>query len=232
MGASTTLPFMKRLGPWLALGAMAAGATGQASAQGADLRGKLTILDKGGKRGTDVVTAVVWRDGAGTARAGSVQVVTQNKAFAPEVVIVAPGSSVSFPNYDPFNHNVFSLAEEGPFDLGLYGRGETRTTRFDKPGVIRVYCNVHAQMAAVVVVLTSSLHTRPAPDGSFTLSSVPPGRYQLHAWHDRGGQVSQEVVVGVGGAAPIELTLDASSFRQKPHLNKFGKPYPSEGRRY
>src|SRR5688572_28687384 len=161
MGAFATLPFMTRLMFWVVLALATATAVAPASAQ-ADLRGKLTILDKGGKRAPDVVTAVIWLDGAKGGRAGNVQIVTQDKSFAPAIVVVAPGSSVSFPNYDAFNHNVFSLAEDSPFDLGLYGRGETRTARFDKPGVVPVYCNVHAQMAAVVVVLASSLHTRPA----------------------------------------------------------------------
>ena len=215
----------------MVLGALAAGAAGQAAAQGTDLQGKLTILDKGGKRAAGVVTAVIWLDGANGGRPGSVQIGTQDKSFAPGVVVVAPGSSVSFPNYDPFNHNVFSLAEESPFDLGLYGRGETRIARFPKPGIIPIYCNVHAQMAAVVIVIESPFHTRPAADGSFAFSGVPPGSYRLQVWHDRGGRISQSITVAAG-PAPIELTLDASSFKAKAHLNKFGKPYPSEGRRY
>jgi plastocyanin len=223
---------MLRLRSWLALGCLAAGATGRMAAQGADLHGKLTILEKGGKRASDVVTAVVWLDGATGARPGNVQIVTQNKSFAPGVVVIAPGSSVSFPNYDPFNHNVFSLAEDQAFDLGLYGRGETKVARFTRSGILPVYCNVHAQMAAVVVVIESPHHTRPTADGSFTLPGVAPGNYVLQVWHDRGGRTSQPVTVTAGGAAPIEVTLDASSFKAKPHLNKFGKPYPSEGRRY
>ena len=215
----------------MVLGALAAGAAGQVTAQGTDLQGKLTILDKGGKRASDVVTAVLWLDGASGGRPATVQIGTQDKSFAPSVVVAAPGSSVSFPNYDPFNHNVFSLAEDNPFDLGLYGRGETRVARFAKPGIIPVYCNVHAQMAAVVVIIESPFHTRPAADGSFTFSGVPPGSYRLQVWHDRGGRITQPITVG-SNPPPIDLTLDASSFKAKPHLNKFGKPYPSEGRRY
>ena len=110
---------------------------------------------------------------------------TSEKAFSPHILVVPVGSTVSVPNHDPFNHNVFSLSEDNPFDLGLYGRGETRSVRFAKAGVVRVYCNIHAQMSAFVVVRDTPWFAQPGSDGSFTLDGVPAGRYVLHASHER-----------------------------------------------
>ena len=112
---------------------------------------------------------------------------TADKAFSPHVLVVPVGSTVSFPNHDPFNHNVFSLSEENPFDLGLYGRGETRSVRFTRPGIVRVYCNVHAQMSALVVVRDSPV-VRPAAE-----------RRLLHA--------------GPGAARPLRCSTPGTSGR-------------------
>ena len=160
------------------------------------------------------------------------EITTSNKAFSPHVLVVPVGSTVSFPNHDPFNHNVFSLSEEQPFDLGLYGRGEIRSVRFTHPGVIRVYCNVHAQMSALVVVPDGPYFTQPEGDGSFLVSRVPPGRYLLHVWHERADEASQPLEVPSGGLRDVAIQLDARGYRFKPHLNKYGQPYPQEGRRY
>src|SRR5262249_1585025 len=146
---------------------------------GTSVRGKVAILEKGGKQATDVGDAVVWLEGPGPARPRRVEIATEKRQFLPRTVIVGTGSEVSFSNHDPFNHNVFSRSEENPFDLGLYGRGEIRTARFANPGVVRVYCNVHAQMSAFVVVRDNPWFTQPAADGSFELTDIPPGSYRL-----------------------------------------------------
>ncbi len=148
------------------------------------------------------------------------------------MVVTPVGSTVVFPNHDPFNHNVFSLSEENPFDLGLYGRGETREVRFARPGIVRVYCNVHAQMSAIVVVRDNPWFVQPSGDGAFALPSVPPGRYRLHVWHERAPEVTRDVEVPADGVAGLTVELDARGYQFKPHLNKFGQPYPQQGRRY
>jgi plastocyanin len=199
--------------------ALAAGLAG-------DVRGRVTLLDKGNRPAEDVGQAVIWLEGGSAAPAPA------QAEFTPHILVVPVGSTVSFPNHDPFNHNVFSLAEEQPFDLGLYGRGETRSVRFTRPGIIRVYCNVHAQMSALVVVRDGPYVTQPAGDGSFTIGKVAPGRYTLHAWHERASEITQPLQVPAGGVDALTLTLDASGYRFKPHLNKFGQPYPQQGRRY
>jgi len=198
----------------------------------ADVHGRLTVIDKGNHQADDVGQAVVWLAGPAPVQPISAEITTSKKAFSPHVLVVPVGSTVSFPNHDPFNHNVFSLSEEQPFDLGLYGRGQTRSVRFQRAGVIRVYCNVHAQMSALIVVRDGPYFAQPEADGSFVLPQVPPGRYLLHAWHERADEVTQPLEIPAGGLADVTLQLDARGYRFKPHLNKYGQPYPQEGRRY
>jgi plastocyanin len=197
-----------------------------------DVRGRLTVMDRGDHQAKDVGQAVVWLDGPGPVQPVTVDITTADKAFSPHVLVVPVGSTVAFPNHDPFNHNVFSLSAEQPFDLGLYGRGETRSVKLENAGIIRVYCNVHAQMSALIVVRNGPHFAQPAGDGSFVLPQVPPGRYLLHAWHERAEEVAEPVEVPAGGLADVAVQLDARGYRFKPHLNKYGQPYPQEGRRY
>ena len=201
------------------------------SAQGT-VQGKLAIKEKGGKFAKDLSNAVIWLEGPTTARPTQAEIVTKDKAMVPGVLVVAPGSTIAFPNLDPFNHNVFSLSAEAAFDLGLYGRGTARSTSVHQPGIVRVYCNVHAQMGAVVVVVPSPFVARPNVDGTFLIANVPAGSYRLTAWDERGGSISERLVVSHERLADLALTIDATGFKVQPHLNKFGKPYDSDGRRY
>ena len=209
-------------------------AAGAAASTHAVVAGRVAVLDKGDRPARDVGQAVIWLSGQRAPPPSPVEaeITTSDKALSPHVLVVPVGSTVSFPNHDPFNHNVFSLSEANPFDLGLYGRGETRSVRFTRPGVVQIYCNVHAQMSAVVVVRDTPWFTQPSSDGSFSLPSVPPGPYLLHAWHERARELSRELSVAAGGVADLSLELDARGYRFKPHLNKFGQPYPQQGRRY
>jgi plastocyanin len=217
----------------LALGGLAAASLAW-SARPAEVSGRVTMLDRGDQPGDDVGQAVVWLSGPPARPRPPVEteIGTSSKEFSPHVVVVPVGSTVSFPNHDPFNHNVFSLSEENPFDLGLYGRGEVRSVRLDRPGLVRVYCNVHAQMSALVLVLDTPWYAQPASDGSFTLGAVPPGSYILHAWHERAAEVTRPLDIPAEGVAQLAVELDARGFQFKPHLNKHGQPYPQQGRRY
>jgi plastocyanin len=191
-------------------------------------------LDKDDRQAEDVGQAVIWlaTQQRPSLPAKQAQISTADKEFSPHVLVVPLGSTVTFDNHDPFNHNVFSLSEENPFDLGMYGRGETRSVTFQRAGIARVYCNVHPQMSALVVVRDNPYYAQPASDGSFSIPSVPPGRYTLHAWHERSSEMSRDLTVPVGGIDSLQLELDARGYKFKPHLNKFGRPYPQEGRRY
>jgi plastocyanin len=207
---------------------------GAAQAPVEAVSGRITMLDKGDRPAEDVGQAVVWleADRAPGATPLQAEISTAEKQFSPHILVVPAGSTVSFSNHDPFNHNVFSLSEENPFDLGLFGRGETRSTRFTRPGIVRVYCNVHAQMSALVVVRNNPYFSQPGADGSFSLPTVPKGDYQLHLWHERAPEVTRPLSVPSGGIRDLALELDARGYRFKPHLNKFGQPYPQQGRRY
>jgi plastocyanin len=194
--------------------------------------GRVTMLEKGSPG--DVGQAVIWLATPVPVAVAPVhaEIGTADKALSPHVLVVPVGSTVSFPNHDPFNHNVFSLSEENPFDLGLYGRGEGRSVKFSRPGIVRVYCNVHAQMSAIVVVRDNPYVTQPGSDGTFSLPSVPAGSYLLHVWHERAPEVTRQLRVPPAGLRNLALELDARGYQFKPHLNKFGQPYAQQGRRY
>src|SRR5215470_9379638 len=110
------------------------------------------------------------------------RLVQKNKSFDPHILVVPVGSVVEFPNHDPFFHNVFSLFEGKRFDLGLYEAGSTREVRFDKPGISYIFCNIHAQMSAVVIALDTPYYTVSNQQGEIVVADVPPGRYFLHIW--------------------------------------------------
>jgi hypothetical protein len=142
------------------------------------------------------------------------------------------GSTVRFPNRDGFNHNVFSLTEGNAFDLNLYDRGEGRSTQFLNPGIVSVFCNVHSTMSATVVVRNTPWFAQPSADGGFSIPNVPAGEYQLHLWHERTQETVRPVTITATGLDLKDVELDARSYVQKEHLNKFGRPYARTGRRY
>ncbi|HEX9486564.1 MAG TPA: carboxypeptidase regulatory-like domain-containing protein [Gemmatimonadales bacterium] len=196
--------------------------------------GRVTMLEKGGTSSPDLGAAVVYLEGDpadAAARPVTVDIAINDKEYVPRVVVVPAGSTVRFQNHDPFDHNVFSVSEPSPFDLGQYGRGETRTWTFTKPGLVRVFCNVHPRMVAFVQVMAGRHFTQAAADGSFEIAAVPPGTWTVHAWHERSAPVAQTVSVTPAGASGIELQLDARGFRWMPHKNKYGKDYPTNAGR-
>jgi len=156
----------------------------------------------------------------------AVEIDTREKRFIPRVTAVPLGSSVGFPNRDPVFHNVFSVSPANRFDLGRYREGERRATRFDKPGLVRIYCNVHEQMVAYIMVVETPHYAIAGEDGQFRLASVPEGRGTLTIWHERAGM--QRLPIEVPPLAPIRVRLEAARSRDVPHLNKFGRPYGTE----
>lgn len=134
------------------------------------------------------------------ARAGAAPKLAQKgQMFVPRVIAIAANATVEFPNQDPIYHNVFSLSPVRRFDLGKYPRGSSRTVSFPKPGLVNVYCDIHSNMEAFILVLPHHGFTRPKPSGEFRMPDLPAGTYVLHAWHpDLGEQTVTVEVPAVG----------------------------------
>src|SRR5271165_291717 len=167
----------------------------------------------------------------GTAGAAPMHAVLQqkNKTFEPHLLVVTKGSTVDFPNRDPWFHNVFSLFNGKRFDLGLYEAGSTRTVHFDREGISYIFCNIHPEMSAVVVVLSSSYFAIPNKQGEFSIWGVPPGRYTLHIWNENAlpaelQALSRVVEVSANshsvGTVRVQVTTASTS-----HKNKYGQDY-------
>jgi plastocyanin len=130
-----------------------------------------------------------------------------DETFKPAVVAVTRGSTVSFPNFDPFFHNVFSLSRGSTFDLGRYPRGESRTRTLTQAGLVKVYCHLHSHMSASIMVFDHPFFDVPAADGRFRLDGIPPGSYRISAWHPRIGESTHDVSVEAGKPATVEFVL-------------------------
>jgi hypothetical protein len=142
---------------------------------------------------------------------------------------VLVGARVEFPNDDTIFHNVFSLSKVAPFDLGVYEPGETASVRTERTGLVRVYCNIHPEMAASIVVLDNPWFALTDPAGRFAVCGVPDGEYLLRAWNDMGAEASQRVQLVGGQVFETRLALQETR-RGLSHANKFGKPYSEKYR--
>lgn len=179
--------------------------------------------------GTPPSSAIVYAeplDAASSRKPGSFTLTQKDKTFRPHILAVSIGSTVAFPNEDTIFHNVFSLSGPQPFDLGLYRSGDSRSKAFAQPGEYRVFCNIHPQMTALILVVATPHVARPGPDGRFVLD-LPPGRYRLTAVSERGAPVSGEVIATASTVDAPVLTLDESSWTDGRHKNKFGQEYPA-----
>jgi plastocyanin len=131
----------------------------------------------------------------------------EGEVFLPHVLAVARGSSVDFTNEDAYYHNVFSLSRAGTFDLGRYPRGQSRSRRFTSPGLVKVFCHIHSDMSAVVMVFDHPWFTTPGADGTFAIDDVPAGTRTVAAWHERIGAAKKPVTVPAGGEVRLEFVL-------------------------
>src|SRR5256885_17136762 len=131
----------------------------------------------------------------------------QNESFVPHVLAITKGSTVDFPNNDPFFHNVFSLSSAASFNLGRYPRGQSRPAKFAKAGLVKVFCDIHSHMSASILVLDHPYFTIPGADGNYELRNVPVGQYTVVGWHERVGERSAAVRVEAGRQTTLDLTV-------------------------
>lgn len=131
----------------------------------------------------------------------------RDTTFVPALVVITAGSSVEFPNRDPFFHNVFSYSKTKRFDLGRYPDPEAKTVTFDRPGIVNVFCEIHRSMRGVILVLDNPYFATVAADGSFRIAGVPPGKYELVAWHPDRGERKQPVTVPAAGTVRVNASL-------------------------
>jgi len=135
-------------------------------------------------------------------------VIRQNQEeFVPHLVAVTTGSTVEFPNDDLIFHNVFSLSRAATFDLGRYPRDESRSETFRKPGIVKVFCHLHSHMSAIVRVFDHPYFVVPDRDGRFSIPGVPAGTHRVTAWHERVGNVTQDVTLADGGTVDLAFSL-------------------------
>ena len=192
----------------------------------AELVGKVELLGADGEK-TPAAGSVVWIGGLPNARPGPTPTMSSSqKRFAPHVIAVAQGALVTFPNVDKVFHNVFSRTTGSEFDLGLYRNGASRSVRFNKPGLVRVYCNIHPDMAGYVRVLDDAAFATTDETGAFRLAGLPPGHRTVEVWNERGGEKQFPVDLSSGRRHTLNVVLDGSGYRRIQHKNKFGRDYP------
>ena len=132
----------------------------------------------------------------------------RNETFLPHVLAVTVGTLVEFPNNDQTFHNVFSLSKSKKFDLGRYGRGKSETVRFDRPGVVRVFCDIHSHMSAFVLVFNHPFHATTGDDGRYRIDNVPPGTYTVTVWHEGASRDSRSITIPPnGGVVDLDLLV-------------------------
>jgi len=208
--------------------------------QAAQVAGHVTVVAANGKdRAARDARVVLWLkpvapgaepQPAGQNPAPHARLVQRNKTFDPHVVAVEVGSLVEFPNRDPFFHNVFSLFNGKRFDLGLYEAGSTRSVHFDRPGICYIFCNIHPQMSAVVVVVDTPFFDVSDEKGNIAVPDVPAGEYQLNVWEEQCTpqvlkELSRKVVVTERDTSVGDLRLRESPQPSTAHLNKYGRQY-------
>ncbi|HLK69801.1 MAG TPA: hypothetical protein VKU19_40505 [Bryobacteraceae bacterium] len=159
------------------------------------------------------------------------QMVQKDQHFQPHVLAVPVGSTVEFPNRDPIYHSAFSTFSGQPFDTGLYKPGTSPREVFKAPGIVRVFCNIHPTMSAIIAVLPTPWYVLTGPTGKFTIPDVPPGEYHLRIFYERARPenlkfLEHPITVSAEGLTLPLISISETGYIPAPHMNKFGMPYP------
>ena len=201
-------------------------------------RAKVTIDSASPRKTADNSNVVVWLTPVGTnipVEPKRATLAQHNKQFEPHLLVIPVGSTVDFPNKDPFFHNVFSLYKGKRFDLGLYEAGKSRAVRFDKAGVSFIFCNIHPEMSAVIVALPTPYYGVSNAAGEVNIADVPPGRYRLQTWYERSssdalGNETREVSLPMDAAIAVHVRQTIEG--PVAHKNKYGKDYEKSNEPY
>ncbi len=188
--------------------------------------------------GTVTPTTVVWLSSLddpaiNTATSAHARILQKNKRFTPHLLAVEVGTLVDFPNLDPIFHNAFSNFDGQLFDIGLYPPGSSRFIRFHREGLVRVFCNIHPSMSAVIVVLSTPYFTVTDEKGRYSIANVPAGQYKLQFFHERStsevlSALTRTVTVSNSVNDLGDIQISESGYIPTPHKNKFGHDYPVE----
>jgi len=210
-------------------------------AQGASVTGRVSLTDSpvaAVSRRHDYSGVVVWLTPAGAAAApvpaaqvARARITQKDKEFIPHVTAIQVGAGVTFPNLDPIYHSAFSTFSGQIFDLGLYPPGTSRTVTFRHSGIVRVFCNIHPSMSAVIVVLENPWFAVSDAAGAFSIPNVPPGEYLMRVFHERASQkildaLERRVTAGGADLAIPPIVISETGFVEMPHKNKYGQDYP------
>ena len=221
---------------WLWLISFSAGLLGL-PASGATVSGRVQILPAAKSKSVPTHDAgvVVWLENPSlpVPAPASARMMQRRKVFQPHVLAIPVGSTVEFPNFDPIFHNAFSNGGGDAFDVGLYPPGGTRKVVFRQPGIVRVFCNIHQSMSAVIVVERTPYMAVSDAAGSFSLPNVGPGDYTLRVFYERAtgktlDALSREVRVGAEPVTLPPLAVSEAGYIPVPHKNKHGEDYPPE----
>ncbi len=215
---------------------------GMAPAQNSDVTVRLTV--GGSPRHAATAEGAVWlvplgpvpprSDAQATDKQPqSYQLLQKGKEFHPHLLVVPVGSSIDFPNMDPFFHNVFSLFEGKRFDLGLYEAGSRRSVRFDREGISYIFCNIHSEMGAVVISLRTPYFATIGSDRTAVIHNVPDGQYILKAWSEDATAASlrsteRNIDIKAGKPDVYSMHLTERAVNGSAHKNKFGEDYPPQ----
>jgi plastocyanin len=204
---------------------------------GATVSGKIELSDSRNsavKRDRDYSGVVIWleplNDPVRCTPAKHAQILQKDKKFLPHILPVCLGTTVSFPNLDPIFHNAFSNFNGKVFDVGLHPPGSSPATKFDRPGIVRVFCNIHHSMSAVIVVLDTPYFAETDKNGAYSITDVPPGEYQLHAFHERTtpenlARITRRVSVQNHAVEEPPIAISETGYLPIPHKNKYGREY-------
>jgi len=160
-----------------------------------------------------------------------VEMLQKDKQFLPHVLAISLGSTVELPNLDLIFHNAFSNFSGQPFDVGLYAPRTSRSVTFKHPGIVRVFCNIHATMSAIIAVLNTPWYAVTMANGKYTFNNVPPGEYNLHMFHERAlpgnlNYLERRITIPDAGLVMPLISITETGFIPAEHLNKYGRDYP------